>query len=93
LAPDPIEPLREPTQDEREHVASNARRLRDDAGFILAVESAKERIMQEIIDTAPADVARREALYAEVRALLRLDGRLKSLSQSRPASIAHRSVA
>lgn len=87
------EPLRELTEAERDSVPVHARRLRDDPGFIAAVESAKEHIMKELFETAQGDMAAREALYHERRALDRLVRRMDSLGSVRKPSTAYRSVA
>lgn len=87
------EPLRDLTDAEREATHSNTKRLRNDPGFIAAVESAKEQIMREICNTKPVEGEVREALYFEQRALNRLQARLDSLGSTHVARNAHRSIA
>ena len=83
----------EGSTEDRERSASHANRLRNDPGFILAVEAAKEQIMKEITQTQLVDTAAREALYYEHRALDRVVSRLKSLATVPVKSTAYRSVA
>lgn len=85
--------LRELTPEEHEARHFHAKRLRNDPGFIAAVESAKKQIMKEICETRPDQADVREALYFEQRALSRLEGRLSSLGTTHLSRDAHRSIA